>query len=72
MLQVSLTGPRTPGSSRSDLCYLEWNDKSSSLGWSRPGTTAATISIQPIVVSMNSLVWRRLYHLAKTKYKLLG
>jgi ABC-type anion transport system duplicated permease subunit len=32
----------------------------------------ATILISLIVVSMNRLVWRRLYHLAETKYKLLG
>jgi NitT/TauT family transport system permease protein len=32
----------------------------------------ATILISLIVVSMNRLVWRRLYHLAETKYKLLA
>ena len=32
----------------------------------------ATILISLMVVSMNRLVWRRLYHLAETKYKLLG
>ena len=33
----------------------------------------ATIPISLIVVSVNRLVWRRLYHLlAETKYKLLG
>jgi len=31
----------------------------------------ATILISLIVVSMNRLVWRRLYHLAETRYKLL-
>ena len=25
-----------------------------------------------LIASMNHLVWRRLYHQAKTKYKLLG
>jgi NitT/TauT family transport system permease protein len=32
----------------------------------------ATILISLMVVSMNRLVWRRLYRLAETKYKLLG
>jgi NitT/TauT family transport system permease protein len=32
----------------------------------------ATILISLMVVSMNRLVWRRLYHLAETKYKLLA
>ena len=32
----------------------------------------ATVLISLIVVSMNRLVWRRLYRLADTKYKLLG
>jgi NitT/TauT family transport system permease protein len=32
----------------------------------------ATILISLIVVSMNRLVWRRLYRLAETRYKLLG
>ena len=32
----------------------------------------ATILISLIVVSMNRLIWRRLYHLAETKYKLLA
>jgi NitT/TauT family transport system permease protein len=32
----------------------------------------ATILISLMVVSMNRLVWRRLYHLAETKYKLEG
>jgi NitT/TauT family transport system permease protein len=32
----------------------------------------ATILISLIVVSMNRLVWRRLYKLSETKYKLLG
>jgi len=32
----------------------------------------ATILISLMVVSMNRLVWRRLYHLAETRYKLEG
>ena len=32
----------------------------------------ATILISLMVVSMNRLVWRRLYRLAETKYKLLA
>jgi NitT/TauT family transport system permease protein len=32
----------------------------------------ATILISLMEVSMNRLVWRRLYHLAETKYKLLA
>ncbi len=32
----------------------------------------ATIMISLIVVTMNRLVWRRLYHLAETRYKLEG
>ena len=32
----------------------------------------ATILISLMVVTMNRLVWRRLYHLAETRYKLEG
>jgi NitT/TauT family transport system permease protein len=37
-----------------------------------PTLLLATILISLMVVSMNRLVWRRLYRLAETKYKLLG
>ncbi|MFC5865392.1 ABC transporter permease [Acidicapsa dinghuensis] len=37
-----------------------------------PILLAATILISLMVVSMNRLVWRRLYRLAETKYKLLA
>jgi len=37
-----------------------------------PVLLLATIFISLMVVSMNRLVWRRLYHLAETRYKLEG
>ncbi|MGP8174570.1 MAG: hypothetical protein ACLP7O_08490 [Terracidiphilus sp.] len=36
------------------------------------GTRLATIFISLMVVTMNRLVWRRLYRLAETRYKLEG
>jgi NitT/TauT family transport system permease protein len=37
-----------------------------------PMLLLATIMISLIVVTMNRLLWRRLYHLAETRFKLEG
>lgn len=35
-----------------------------------PGLLAATLAMVMAVVAINRLVWRRLYHLAETQYRM--
>ena len=41
-------------------------------GWAFPDPALATVMISLMVVTMNRLVWRRMYRLAETRYKLEG